>query len=256
MESSEEVEVIVDENVSGFCSINPRTGQRMELSVREKESLFLDAMQSYFRGESLISNEEFDLLKEELTWQGSDVVTLTREEFTFLDAAKAYERGNPTMSNDEFDALKLKLQKEGSVVAIQRGPRCSIKRQITFSDIIPDKKRTLALYIPAGVLTALVWLSLTFELTPLRSVDPVLSLILGSPVIFFVAKFLTGLVVPEAQIVVGDCPSCGRRTHVLFGDILNQKGFQGEANVTCDKCKAKLKVEKDSMRMILIQEGK
>eukprot|EP00177_Eucheuma_denticulatum_P007840 GFKZ01014269.1.p1 GENE.GFKZ01014269.1~~GFKZ01014269.1.p1 ORF type:complete len:303 (-),score=48.72 GFKZ01014269.1:376-1284(-) len=248
-------EVIIDENIAGFCSINPRTGKRMELTLREKESLFLDAMQAYFRGESMISNEEFDTLKEELTWQGSEVVTLSREEFRFLDAAKAYEMGKPNMSDDEFDKLKLKLQKDGSVVAIQRGPRCSVKRQITFSDIIPDAKRTFVLYVPAGFLTALMWLSATFEFTPLRHVDPVLSLLLGAPIIFFGAKVLTGLVVPEAQIVVGDCPNCGRRTHVLFGNVLNNEGYSTTADVKCDKCKAQLKVDRESMRMILMSEG-
>lgn len=248
-------EVILDDNISGFCSINPRTGQRMELSIREKESLFLDAMQAYFRGEAMISNEEFDNLKEELTWQGSDVITLSREEYRFLDAAKAYEQGKPIMADDEFDKLKRKLQRIGSIVAIQRGPRCSVRRQITFSDVIPDRKRTLALFVPAGLLTSLMWLSLTFEFTPLRHVDPVLSLIVGSPLIFLTAKLVTGLVVPRAEIVVGDCPSCGRRTHVLFGDVLNNKGYADTAEVKCDKCKAKLKVEKESMRMILIAEG-
>lgn len=227
----------------------------MELTLREKESLFLDAMQAYFRGKSMISNEEFDTLKEELTWQGSEVVTLSREEFRFLDAAKAYEMGKPTMSDEEFDQLKLKLQKDGSVVAIQRGARCSVKRQITFSDIIPDAKRTFVLYVPAGFLTALMWLSVTFEFTPLRHVDPVLSLLLGAPIIFFGAKLLTGLVVPEAQIVVGDCPNCGRRTHVLFGNVLNNEGFEKTADVKCDKCKAQLKVDRESMRMILMSEG-
>lgn len=248
-------EVILDENIVGFCSIDPNTGKRLDLSIREKEMLFLDAMQSFYRGKSLLSNEEFDSLKEELTWQGSDVVSLNRDEYRFLDAAKAYEQGKAIMEDSEFDQLKQKLFEQGSIVAIQRGPRCNIERQITFSDVIPDKKRTFALFIPAGLVVALSWLSLSFEFTPLHSVDPVLSLLIGSPAIFIVARLLTGLVVPEAEIMVGDCPSCGRRTHVLFGDVLNQKGFKSEANVKCEKCKAELKVEKETGRMILMKEG-
>lgn len=249
-------EVVVDENIGGFCSINARTGQRQELTLREKESVFLDAMQAFFHGESKLSNEEFDELKEELTWQGSDVVTLSRDEFRFLDAAKAYENGEPVMNDVEFDTLKKKLQSEGSVVAIQRGPRCSIRRQITFSDVIPDVNRTLVLYTPAGVIMALLWLSFAFEVTPLHTVDPVLSLLIGSPIIFLLARAITGLVVPNAQIMVGDCPSCGRRTHVLFGNVLNNPGFEDVADVNCEKCKAKLQVQRDSNRMVLIAEGK
>ncbi|CAN8061779.1 unnamed protein product [Agarophyton chilense] len=249
-------EIVLDENIAGFCSISPRTGRRLELSLREKEALFLDAVQAYFRGEPIVNNAEFDALKEELTWQGSAVISLDRDEFRFLEAAKDYERGKPSMADDEFDALKVKLIRQGSVVSIQRGPRCSVRRQITFSDVIIDKRRTFVLYVPAGILIALLWLSFSFEFTPLHNVDPVISLILGSPVVVLVAKLLTGLVVPEAQIMVGDCPSCGRRTHVLFGNVFNIAGFSDTADVKCDKCKAALKVERSTNRMILLSEGK
>lgn len=249
--------VVLDENIAEFCSINPDTGERVELNLREKEALFLDAAQAYFRGDTVLSDAEFDALKEELTWQGSDVVSLSRDEMRFLDAARAFEKGEKALlTDDEFDALKKKLQQSGSPVAIIRGPRCSIQRKITFSDCIPDKKRTFALYLPAGILAGLTWLSASYEFTPLHNVDPVLSLILGSPIIYFLAIAFTSIVVPNPQILVGDCPSCGRRTHVLFGNVLNIEGFKEDATVTCDKCKAVLKVEKDSSRMILIKEGK
>lgn len=248
--------VIVDENIAQFCSIDPRTGQRMELTLSEKEDLFLDAVQSYFRGEQALGDTEFDALKEELMWQGSEVTSLSRDEIRFLDAAQAYERGEEgLMGDEEFDRLKVKLQKQGSIVSIQRGPRCSIERKVTFSDCIPDKKRTLALYLPAGILAGLFWLSFAFEVTPLHTVDPVLSLVLGSPIIYFFAKVLTGLVVPDPQILVGDCPHCGKRIHVLFGNVLNVEGFSEEADVKCDKCKAELKINKETNRMILIKEG-
>lgn len=250
-----EANIVLDENIGGFCSINPRTGKREEISLQAKESLFLDAMQAYFRGESFLSNEEFDTLKEELTWQGSQVTTLSRDEFRFLEAAKAFELGNSIMSDEEFDSLKNKLQKQGSIVSLQRGPRCSVRRQITFSDVIPDKRRIFVLYIPATILLSLVWLSGAFELTPLRHLDPVLSLLIGSPIIYAGARFLTGLVVPDPLIVVGDCPSCGRRTHVFFGKILYLDGFNEVADIKCDKCKASLSVEKETSRMILVKES-
>lgn len=248
--------VVLDENIAEFCSIDPTTGKRNEMNIREKEALFLDAAQSYFRGETSLSDAEFDALKEELTWQGSDVVSLGRDEIRFLDAARGYERGEAIMGDVEFDQLKKKLQQQGSPVAILRGPRCSIQRKITFSDCIPDRKRTFALYLPAGILSGLAWLSLSYEFTPLHNVDPVLSLILGSPIIYFLAIAITSIIVPNPQILVGDCPSCGRRTHVLFGNVLNIEGFKEEATVNCDKCKAELRVEKDSSRMVLIKEGK
>ncbi len=254
-EPEPEMQVELDENIAEFCSINPLTGKRQELTVREKEALFLDAAQAYFRGDATLSDAEFDVLKEELTWQGSDVVSLNRDEMRFLDAARAFERGEAMLSDEEFDKLKKKLQDQGSSVAVYRGPRCSIQRKVTFSDVIPDKRRTFALYLPAGLIASLSWLSFSYELTPLHNIDPVLSLIVGSPVIYYLARLLTGLVVPNPQILVGDCPSCGRRTHVLFGNVLNIKGHQDSAEVKCEKCKASLKVERDTGRMILLAEG-
>jgi hypothetical protein len=249
-------EIVLDENIGGFCSINPRTGKRVEATLKEKEVLFMDAMQAYFRGESTLSNDEFDALKEELTWQGSSVATLTRDEFKFLDAARAYEQGGKAvLSDEEFDALKRKLQEQGSIVAIQRGPRCSIRRQITFSDTVKDTRRILALYLPAAAVLSLVWLSSTFEFTPLRNVDPVISLLLGTPFVYLGARLMTQLVVPDPLILVGDCPSCGRRIHVFFGKVLNLEGYDDVADVKCEKCKAALSVEKDTNRMILVKEG-
>lgn len=249
-----QTEIVLDENIGGFCSINPRTGKREEISLEEKERLFLDAMQAFYRGENVLSNEEFDTLKEELTWQGSEVTTLSRDEFKFLDAVQAFETGKPVMSDEEFDALKNKLRRQGSVVSIQRGPRCSVRRQITFSDVVPDNRRLFALYVPAGLVFGLVWLSAAFEFTPLRNIDPVLSLIIGSPIIYLAAKFATGLVLPDPLIVVGDCPNCGRRTRVFFGKVLNVDGYKDVADVTCDKCKAQLSVERETNRMILVKQ--
>ena len=38
--------------------------------------VFLELQSFYYDGEAVMSNEEFDLLKEELQWQGSKVVIL------------------------------------------------------------------------------------------------------------------------------------------------------------------------------------
>ncbi|GAB0497957.1 hypothetical protein MMPV_009295 [Pyropia vietnamensis] len=243
--------IVIDENIADFCSVDSRTGKRVEMSVPEKEALFLSAMNAYFNKEPPCS-----LTRKELTWQGSDVVTLSRDEFRFLDAAKSFEKGKSIMSDEEFDELKMTLRRQGSVVAVARGPRCSIERQITFSEVIPDTKRIFALYLPAAIVGCLLWLSGSYELTPLRNVDPVLSLLLGTPLIYLFARTLTQLVVPSPLILVGDCPSCGRQTRVFFGKVLSVDGFQEEATVKCDKCSAKLKVEKDTLRMVLLEEGK
>lgn len=104
-------------------------------------------MQSfYYEGKAIMSNEEFDNLKEELMWEGSSVVMLSTvqllakplnrflldkntciyltrllcferilspaasDEQRFLEASMAYVSGNPIVSDKEFDELKLKLK--------------------------------------------------------------------------------------------------------------------------------------------------
>lgn len=65
---------VVDRQIGDYCSITK--GEKKSLG--EMESDFLAALQSfYFDGQPLMSNEEFDNLKEELQWQGSKVVIMS-----------------------------------------------------------------------------------------------------------------------------------------------------------------------------------
>ena len=49
----------------------------MSLTVAEKERIFLDALQSYdAAGRQMLKDDEFDLLKEDLQWNGSDMVVM------------------------------------------------------------------------------------------------------------------------------------------------------------------------------------
>ena len=97
----------------------------------------------YYEGKSIMSNEEFDNLKEELMWEGSSVVMLSNncfilhfpifaglwifcndflitltsfvfnsgaDEQRFLEASMAYVSGNPILSDEEYDKLKTQLK--------------------------------------------------------------------------------------------------------------------------------------------------
>ena len=101
-------------------------GKRVSLSKGEKERVFIDAIQSYyFDGRQVLSDADFDLLKEDLAWEGSEYAVLSRNETRFLGAMGAYSRGEePIMSDDEFDALKASLKAQGSIVACSTEPRC------------------------------------------------------------------------------------------------------------------------------------
>ena len=79
-----------------YCAIDPETSQPIRLSVGEKERMFLDALQSYYvSGRQVMDDVEFDALKEDLAWSGSDVVSLNRKEIMYLEAMQAYTKGEP-----------------------------------------------------------------------------------------------------------------------------------------------------------------
>ena len=72
----QEEECIPDEE---YFVADPESGELICLTVAEKERIFLDALQSYYRyatGRQMLKDDEFDLLKEDLQWNGSDMVVM------------------------------------------------------------------------------------------------------------------------------------------------------------------------------------
>jgi len=68
-----------------YCVVNEKTGKKIRLTTEEKERIYLDALQSYYySGRELLSGDDFELLKEDLAWSGSDVITMNRKEVSFL----------------------------------------------------------------------------------------------------------------------------------------------------------------------------
>jgi hypothetical protein len=61
------------------------------IAAGELEQEFLEAMSDYYYGEKpKLTDEEFELLKEELIWAGSKVAILDSDEQRFLEASQAY----------------------------------------------------------------------------------------------------------------------------------------------------------------------
>lgn len=90
--------------------------------------MFLDALQSYYvSGRQVMEDAEFDSLKEDLSWNGSEVVNLNRKEVMYLEAMQAYIRGEPIMSDAEWDMLRDELREDGSQIAVQTEPKCYIE---------------------------------------------------------------------------------------------------------------------------------
>ena len=69
-----------------FCLLD-EDGKPILLTRDEKERVFLDAIQSYYySGKSGLPDDEFDRLKEDLSWEGSALVQLSRDEAMFMNA--------------------------------------------------------------------------------------------------------------------------------------------------------------------------
>lgn len=234
-----------------YCVIDKESGDLIRLTLEEKERIFLDALQSYyFSGRQLLNDAEFDLLKEDLSWNGSPVVNLNRKEAKYLAAVQAYLKGSPTLSDKEFDELKAELKEEGSQFASSKEPRCYIDSGICTVTYQPDNFRNNLLYLPVGSVLALTWLALGFEIIePIVRLNPIVLALLGAPLIYNGSISLTDtFIFPNNKIVYGPCPACEAETRVYFGDILGVEGFTDVGSVRCEKCKAQINVQRKTLR--------
>mmetsp|Transcript_25134 Transcript_25134/g.59736 ORF Transcript_25134/g.59736 Transcript_25134/m.59736 type:complete len:343 (-) Transcript_25134:40-1068(-) len=234
-----------------FCTINEDTGEKIRLTIAEKERIFLDALQSYYAtGRQLLPDSDFDLLKEDLEWNGSDVVVVNRDEAKFLAATEAYLKGQPIMEDKEFDALKTSLKEAGSKFAVDTEPKCYIDTGVCKVTLQKDNFRNNLLYLPAGAILSLVWLALGFEIIePIIRLNPIILIALGSPLIYNGSKAITdNLLFPNNLVAYGPCPSCEYENRVYFGNILGVEGFDDIANAKCPNCKTVFTVQRQSLR--------
>lgn len=249
-----------DTNLGGeYCSID-RSGRRASTrTLGEMEQEFLEALSSfYYDGQPKLSDEEFELLREELYWNGSKVATLDSDEQRFLEVSQAYAAGKQILSDDEFDELKAKLRNKNSVVTAQ-GPRCSIRSKKMYSDATVDYLKMTAINIPAALLVLGLVFSIDdltgFEITEFIELPPPYG-ILGLwgfllPVVFLLSTSITNIVLRNGIILRGPCPSCGTINGTYFGDIFTVQGNRGANLVECSNCKADLTYD-ISKRIIVV----
>lgn len=231
--------------------MDKKTGELVRLTLEEKERIFLDSLQSYYvSGRQLLNDAEFDLLKEDLAWNGSAMVNMNRKETKYLAAMQAYLKGTPILSDTEFDELKKDLKDEGSQFASSTEPKCYIDTGICTVTYQPDNFRNNLLYLPVGAILTILWLGFGFEvIEPIIRLNPIILAFLGAPLIYNGSISLTDqFIFPNSQIVYGPCPSCESETRVYFGDILGVEGFGDVAAVKCTKCKAQINVQRKTLR--------
>lgn len=207
------------------------------------EKQYLDALRSYYyEGKSLLTDEEFDNLKEELTWNGSKVVVMSSDEQRFLEATAAIRKGSSILSEDEYEELTDRLRVQGSTVVMQ-GPRCSLLTRKVYTDARLDAVTMTALNIPAAVLLlSAIYLidrlageplTMTLESTGVESAEAWLAVM---PFVIFTTASLTNLLFRDMKILKGPCPQCGTENVSYFGYILTIPGPTTKSQVQCSNC--------------------
>lgn len=241
-----------------YCVVDENTGKLVRLTLKEKERIFLDSLQSYYAsGRQVLDDEEFDLLKEDLQWNGSSLVQMNRNEAKYLAAMQAYLNGEPIMNDSEFDALKSALKEEESQFAVSTEPKCYVETGICTVTLQEDFFRTNLLYLPVGAILFLGWLGIGFEIIePIIRINPLLLIALGAVPIANGTKFVTdNYIFINNKIAYGPCPSCEAENRVYFGDILTIKGFEDVAEVKCPNCKTEFSVQRNTLRASTIPKN-
>lgn len=235
-----------------FCLVDSESGSPILLTREEKERIFLDSIQSYYiKGKADISDAEFDKLRDDLSWEGSVLVTLNRNETLFLNAMQAYIKGQPILSDKDWDALKLSLKESNSKIAVTQAPKCYVETGVCKVTWTAEKLKQLSLYVPAALVGILLWEGVLYEiLEPFKDFNPLFTLLLGIYPVSQFSKFVTESVIfKDPYIAHGPCPSCGVDNSIFFGDVLGVQGDKEESSISCSNCKASLTVKRSTLRV-------
>lgn len=237
-----------------FCLVDNESGEPILLTREEKERIFLDALQMYYAtGKSNLPNDQFDRLKSDLSWEGSALVTLNRNETKFLDAKIAYSKGSPILSDNEFDELKQILKENGSFLAVQTEPQCYVNTGVCKVTWTENKLLTRSLYTPATLISTLIFIGVTFEIanTVLGvAVNPVLLLLAAILPVSTISKQVTeNFFFNNPTVASGPCPKCSVINKVFFGDVLLVPGDKEESTIKCTNCKELMTIKRATLRV-------
>jgi len=234
-----------------FCLVDGDTGKPILLTKDEKERIFLDCIQSYYAtGKNVLPDDQFDRLKEDLSWEGSALVTLSRNETLFMNAVQSWSKGKAILSDKEFDDLKISLRESGSKIAAAEPPQCYTETGVCKVTWTKDQLKTSSLYVPATFALLLVVLALDVEIPLLGSINPLIQIALAAYPISTISKQVTeNFLFKDPLVAKGPCPKCGVENRLLFGDVLGVKGDEDESTVKCTNCKAELTVKRQTLRV-------
>lgn len=258
---------LTDDNIAEYCSLD-KNGQKptKELTLDEKEQLFLEAMAAfYYDTQPVLSDTEFDNLKNELQWEGSRVVVLSGDEKKLLEARLAFKQGKPFMSNEEYDALKASLAGSPVFALPREGPSCTLgkpdsPRGQKQGEAQTDWFKMAALAVPPPLVIAGTILGAdVLTGANLMHLPGAVGVIVWSAIIlpgtYVVANAINSFLFKDALVLKANCPNCGEpEITTYFGDILTVSGARDKNVVVCPCCQSKLEFDADS-RAVLVTES-
>lgn len=289
---STELDQAVDAG-AGTRTFSPERSEKLPLPAKER--LWLESIAAYYNDEKpLLSDEDYARLKLDLEFEASKYVTMSAEELKFVIASSRYREGKPIMSDVEYDTLRKKLKNQNSAAAIHEAPTCRVRRWrrarvargtrgaralerrrsrararppaavgavpaaqvdtgVCKSDAVPDQGKNAVLYLPGTVAATVLW---TEALYWTQRMDPLIAAILGSPLIYLIARLITEKILFQNPLIVSaTCPNCQSVINLYFGDVLgvdNQNVQQTEHD--CPVCKTKLRGSRDTMIVQTVEE--
>jgi hypothetical protein len=245
----------------------------------ELELMYVDVLWNlYDDKKQILSDEQYDELKVELSWKGSGFPSLRRQEIAFVKAAVAFAKGEPSVSDEQWEvmkndvkastgkrkqvtefllyarsmketaAIREKLEKEmcdaGISVAVSpAGLSCTLSDVPT--GLVNNVRDVLEMYValslvPTAIFTSAWAVVALFAGGPEALFD---TAILGFPAAgagsFFLTKELIRYVeLTQPQLLEGQCPCCESKIRIMATSSSGK-----EAQLNCGNCATDLGID-------------
>ena len=240
-----------------FLGTDASTGERKLLNLDEKEKLYLDCLDAFYNGgPQPLDVEAYNQLKNDLSFQGSQIAGFSKDEVKFIVANKRFRAGTPVLSDPEYDALRKKLKAAGSPVVLHDAPSCSTTTGECKLDLRQNPGTQRLLYIPGFTIGLLTVCEACFWTI---GTDPLLSVVIGTiPAYFFSIWFTENIFAQKPLVATANCPTCEAPTPVFFGDLfaVMTDGLAGPpapptdvVTLKCAVCKVDLTADRSKMIM-------
>merc|ERR1711988_1310216 len=133
------------------------------------------------------------------------------------NAIQAWNKGSPVMSDPEFDELKSSLKESGSAIAVDKEPQCWVDTGVCKVTWSVDNLRLTSLYLPAAIISTLLFIGIADEIPGVASsVNILILLALGAVPISALTKSITeNLIFDKPFVAGGPCPKCGVENRVF-----------------------------------------